>query len=94
MKFTEICSIIPLSEQSDKVRPSCENTGGYALTFIFTGFRAESMKGGVLMKQISKHDNTYGKKADYISFSSYHYYDNLPHKSIVTASAQAVTTIL
>ncbi len=46
------------------------------------------------MKQISKHDNTYGKKADYISFSSYHYYDNLPHNSIVTASAQAVTTIL
>ena len=58
-------------------------TGGYALTFIFAGRNAESMKGGMLMK--SKHC-TYGKKADNSSFNSIHIYDTVSHKRTIAAS--------
>ena len=60
-------------------------TGGYALTFIFTGRNAESMKGGMLMK--SKHC-TYDKKAAYSTFGSYYLNDNISHKRTITALRQ------
>ena len=94
LKKVILWCIINLSEQSDKVRPCVNNTGGCALTFICTGFRAEFMKGGMLMNKVSKHFATYGKKADCISFYSYHSFDDDFHKSIVTASAKTVTIIL
>ena len=46
------------------------------------------------MNKVSKHFATYGKKADCISFYSYHSFDDDFHKSIVTASAKTVTIIL
>ncbi len=59
------------------------HTGGYARTFIFTGRNAESMKGGMLMK--SK-NCTYGEKAAYSTFCSYHSNDNVSHKRTIAAS--------
>ena len=61
------------------------HTGGYAHTFIFTGSNAESMKGGMLMK--SKHC-TYGKEIACSNFCSYHFYDNVFHKSTIAALCQ------
>jgi len=57
-------------------------TGGYALSFIFTGRNAESMKGGMLMK--SKY-HTYGKEIALCNFGYYHLDVNIPHKSTIAA---------
>ena len=57
-------------------------------TFTYTGSNAESMKGGVLMK--SKHIAN-GKKVAVCNFRDYHTFDNLFHKSRVTAIAVAIT---
>ena len=57
-------------------------TGGYALTFIFTGNNAESMEGGMLMK--SKY-RTYGKEIALCNSCYYHLDDNISYKSTVAA---------
>ena len=85
MKFPEFCCKIKkhwIFQRSARLLNGVY-TGGYALTFIFTGRNAESMKGGMLMK--SKHC-TYGKKADNSSFNSIHIYDTVSHKRTIAAS--------
>ena len=84
LKFPEFCCIIKKRwtiQRSARLLNGVY-TGGYALTFIFAGRNAESMKGGMLMK--SKHC-TYGKKADYCSFNYCGLRDNFCSKGNIAA---------
>ncbi len=58
-------------------------------TFIFTGFSAESMKGGMLMN--NKHIATYGKENHICNRRNSIVADSFFHKSRVTAIAVAIT---
>lgn len=62
-------------------------TGGYAHLYIHRQY-AESMKGGMLMK--NKHIAN-GKKIAICDFGNYRFTDNFLHKSRVTAIAVAIT---